>query len=105
MSDFEVDTAQLRAAARTTREASEEVAGLDLGAALADLATALPGSRVEQEASALAKHWDDEAGAVAQLLAQRADRLESAAEDYDAEDRSNAGDLDALLPGGEQEPR
>ncbi|MBA0124077.1 hypothetical protein H0B56_00800 [Haloechinothrix sp. YIM 98757] len=104
MSDIEVYTEELRAAGHATREAAESVAGIELGAALTGVKSGLPGSRAASESSALAEHWDGISARCAERLAERAEKLADAADDYDSRERSAAEDFEGLLPRGPEGP-
>ncbi|MGC5615218.1 hypothetical protein [Georgenia sp. Z1491] len=93
MSDFEAEISQLETAASNARDATEEIAGVDLPAALDGIATAMPGSRSALSAPDLGTSWTGEKDALTTGLDEYAGGLEAAARLYRTTDDAAAADF------------
>ncbi|MGO1509173.1 MAG: WXG100 family type VII secretion target [Actinomycetaceae bacterium] len=90
MSDFEAEIGQLETAASNARDASGEIGGVDLAAAIDGIATAMPGSTSATSVTDLQASWTEEKDALVTGLDDYAQGLEDAATIYRTTDQSAA---------------
>ncbi|MGC5627493.1 hypothetical protein ACPYO6_04480 [Georgenia sp. Z1344] len=93
MSDFEAEISQLETAASNARDASGDIADVDLPAAVDGIATAMPGSSSAVSAPELGTSWTGEKDALTEGLDNYAAGLEAAARTYRDTDEAAAQDF------------